>query len=883
MYKLTRRSNLIPFMLVLAAGIAASIFVPQVFPQTMGDIPAFALFPGEIAVALILSVLLFENASPAELIKIAGLMLIIAFLDGAFCNMIGGNTTWIQDATFRLNWVQLIAFNVTGMGAIISYYTTEGEPSPYNAVRDQAPAKEVSKIDFTPAEGSDKPQAVNSGVEAQDILGSLDVGRINQLEQSISTTPEKVSLESLFAEETHAASSSAAKKVEPQPVAAPPVAPVEEPVAKVEPVIEAPKAAEPEPTPAPKSAAQESDAAAGRLFGDVSNDIENIFNDLVSADESQKDFTPAAKDAAPSEDKPPVAPPPGPADAPVAEVVDATPPADATPQNFGPQLTDAGTSAKTAVKEFGKLSAAAHKPDSSTGTLKTIGQMLLDSAAVERIIKSADKNEGGSKWRVLTVDRGANLQALMDKLATFEGVESALLMGKDGLLLSNTESLSAMKYVYGPLSLAMQSTTGLGTAELQMGELRQCVLRSGDKVSILTDVGSAILCVFADWNVSTLDALMEFIGKSITGSDALGDELPEEVPDLAEAPVAEAPKPEPVVEAPKAAEPSGGMMNVSDNEMSDLFDNLLDESSSDKKKDAPAPAAPAKKEEPAGGIMKVSDDEMSDLFDNLLDEKSGDKKKDEPAPAPVAEKKAEPTGGIMNVSDNEMSDLFDNLLADGGGDKKEAPKAEEKKEEAPAAPVAEKPPETKKDKKGKPAEKIKEFGKLSATAAKQEVPTGEGGAMKAIGRQLIDVQAVENIIKAGEKREKIGSGLTTARVISAARGEGIKTLLSQIDTFPGVIGSLIVGHDGLVIASTLQSGIDKDMMGALCTAIHSHTDVAAKKCDQGKLNQIVFLSEDMKLTVMTGVAVGILAVFVDNCDLPAVDGLLGAIETTVRG
>jgi predicted regulator of Ras-like GTPase activity (Roadblock/LC7/MglB family) len=894
-------------MLVLAAGIAASIFVPQVFPQSVGDIPAFALFPGEIAVALILSVLLFENASPAELIKIAGFMLIIAFLDGAFCNMIGGTTTWLPEATFRLNWVQLIAFNVTGMGAIMAYYTTDGEPSPYNAVRDSAPAKDVPKIDFSPAEEKekekekDKPQPVSTGAEAQDIISSLDVGRINQLEQSISTSPEKVSLESLFAEETQAASSTK-KKDEPSPVIelAPPVAPVEEPVAQVEPaVVVTPPPVEPEPAPAPAepavSAAAASDEAQGRLFGDVSNDIENIFNDLVGPDEAQKDFAPATKESAeaPPEDKPPVAPPPGPAETPpVAEVVDATPPAEEAPQNFGPQLTDAGTSAKTAVKEFGKLSAAAHKPDSSTGTLKTIGQMLLDTAAVERIIKSADKAEGGSKWRVLTVDRGANLQALMDKLGSFEGVESALLFGKDGLLLSNTESLSAMKYVYGPLSLAMHSTTGLGTAKLQMGELRQCVLKSGDKVSILTDVGSAILCVFAEWNVATLDSLMEFIGKAISGSEGLDGELPEEVPDLSEAPAAEAkaPEPEPVVEAApaaKAAEPQGGIMSVSDNEMSDLFDNLLDESSGDKKKDAPAPAAKAA--EPAGGIMNVSDNEMSDLFDNLLDEKSGDKKKDEPAPA--AAKPAAAAGGIMNVSDNEMSDLFDNLLAEGSPAKDAAPAAE-KKEEAPTAPVAEEKPaaekpaaEKKPDKKkeGKPPEKIKEFGKLSATAAKQEAPTGEGGAMKAIGRQLIDVQAVENIIKAGEKREKIGSGLTTARVISAARGEGIKTLLSQIDTYPGVIGSLIVGHDGLVIASTLQSGIDKDMMGALCTAIHSHTDVATKKCDHGKLQQIVFLSEDQKATVMTGVAVGILAVFVDNVDLPAVDGLLQAIETTVRG
>jgi hypothetical protein len=155
--------------------------------------------------------------------------------------------------------------------------------------------------------------------------------------------------------------------------------------------------------------------------------------------------------------------------------------------------------------------------------------------------------------------------------------------------------------------------------------------------------------------------------------------------------------------------------------------------------------------------------------------------------------------------------------------------------------------------------------------------------MKAIGKQLIDVQAVENIIKSGEKREKIGSGLTTARVISAARGEGIKTLLSKIDTYEGVIGSLIVGHDGLVIASTLTGGIDKDMMGAMCTAIYSHMDVAVKKIEGRRLQQSVFLNSDNKLTVLSTVAVGILAVFADNSGVERVDGLLKAIETTVKG
>jgi uncharacterized protein len=143
---------------------------------------------------------------------------------------------------------------------------------------------------------------------------------------------------------------------------------------------------------------------------------------------------------------------------------------------------------------------------------------------------------------------------------------------------------------------------------------------------------------------------------------------------------------------------------------------------------------------------------------------------------------------------------------------------------------------------------------------------------------LIDVQAISNIIKSGEQAKT--RGLTTARVISAARGEGIKSLLGRIDNYPGVSGSLIVGHDGLVIASTLSASFDKDMLGAMTSAIHSNTGLATKKLELGKLKQAILQSQD-KVTVLTDVEVGILAVFCEYREMDKINGLLSAIETTI--
>jgi uncharacterized protein len=958
MYKVTMRSTLIPFMLILAVGICLSIFVPTYFHDMKIEIPAFALFPGEIAISLIMAVLLFENASPAELVKLAGWLLCIGALDGVLCNKVTCSTLWLPDATLQMNWVQLIAFNFTGMIGIVSLFSSEpdkGYGGAQTAARESA-AKEApreqavreagkeatapSKMDFSPQE------APVQGQEAQDLLSQLDHGRIDKLEQSISSVQDHVSLETLFSEETQAALGVRAKS---------------EPAGAIIEERPEPAAAQAAPEPEPVAGAPAEPAAAsqqGGLFSDVSGDIEDIFGSLVGP-EAQKDFSPAEKAAAeaariaPKADAaPPAAPEPVAAPEPQAGPV----------ASIGPKLTEDGSGAKAAVKEFGKLSAtAAVKPENTAGTLKTIGQMLLDTGAVERILRKGEVQEKGSKWRVLTVDRGANLQALMDKIASYEGVESALLMGKDGLLLSNTESVAALKYVFGPLSLAMHSTTNLGTSKLQMGELRQAVLRTGDKLNILTDVGSAILAVFGSWTPGKLNGLINHINNSVAGSTAVEGERGEFVEmseDVQEAPAARAaepmPSPPPAASGllsvsdnemsdlfdsllseesadkkkeaaePAAPEPAApaqpaaahsGLLSVSDNEMSDLFDNLLSEESADKKKEAAEPAAPepAAPAQPAASVLNVSDSEMSDIFDNLLSEDSADKKKETPAPAPSEAPAAPatetppaptpetaPAGGLLNVSEKEVGEIFDNLPGEQAAEKKsmnfspaEAPPAETPPAAAPPAetpaPVAEAPPEQrpgKPDKKrkgdGKPAQQMKEFGKLSIQAAQKDTGT-DAGAMKAIGKQLIDVQAVENIIKAGEKREKIGSGMTTARVISAARGEGIKSLLCKIDAFEGVIGSLIVGHDGLVIASTLKGGIDKDMMGAMSTAIYSHLDVAIKKLERGKLQQSVFIGSDNKLTVMTAVAVGILAVFVDEAGVEKVNGLLTAIENTVRG
>ncbi|HND68633.1 MAG TPA: roadblock/LC7 domain-containing protein, partial [Candidatus Obscuribacter sp.] len=220
-------------------------------------------------------------------------------------------------------------------------------------------------------------------------------------------------------------------------------------------------------------------------------------------------------------------------------------------------------------------------------------------------------------------------------------------------------------------------------------------------------------------------------------------------------------------------------------------------------------------------------------------------------------------------------------------------KAEEKAPETAKEVVKEPAKEAAKETPKEPAKEaskykeVKEFGRLSGRSAAAPKTSGDSvGTMKTIGKLLLDVTAVENIIKAGETK-KIGSGLSTAKVISAARGEGIRNILTSIDTYEGVAGSLIVGHDGLVIASTVGQGWDKDMLGALSTALLSTSNLATKKLEIGKLRQMVMLTKvnenDFRTTVLTDVEVGILAVFIEKTDLTKIDGLLESIHKTIHG
>ena len=187
------------------------------------------------------------------------------------------------------------------------------------------------------------------------------------------------------------------------------------------------------------------------------------------------------------------------------------------------------------------------------------------------------------------------------------------------------------------------------------------------------------------------------------------------------------------------------------------------------------------------------------------------------------------------------------------------------------------------------AQELKDFGRLSAKASAGTPSTTPLGTMKTIGKLLIDTQDVDNIIKKAEAGN-ITVNLPSARVISAVRGEGIQSLLESIDNYHGVAGSMLVGGDGLVIASTYTTGGDRDSLGVLAHGIFGNSNLGVLRVDLGQLQQMIFVSEITEnettrevTTIITDVEVGSLAVFVDSSLAISLDQLLEQLSTIARG
>jgi len=84
-------------------------------------------------------------------------------------------------------------------------------------------------------------------------------------------------------------------------------------------------------------------------------------------------------------------------------------------------------------------------------------------------------------------------------------------------------------------------------------------------------------------------------------------------------------------------------------------------------------------------------------------------------------------------------------------------------------------------------------------------------------------------------------------------------VLSELNKTPGVTGSMVVGNDGIVIASDLEAGSEGETVGALAASINSNIHKSLDRLDSGPPSQVTIEANDAKLFV-SDAGIGLLVV-----------------------
>lgn len=71
----------------------------------------------------------------------------------------------------------------------------------------------------------------------------------------------------------------------------------------------------------------------------------------------------------------------------------------------------------------------------------------------------------------------------------------------------------------------------------------------------------------------------------------------------------------------------------------------------------------------------------------------------------------------------------------------------------------------------------------------------------------------------------------------------IAGLLNSLNGKHGILGCLLVGRDGSVVASSLPPEVDIAMIGALSATLFSNNDVSIQRMNRGNLVQMTLLTD----------------------------------------
>lgn len=88
-------------------------------------------------------------------------------------------------------------------------------------------------------------------------------------------------------------------------------------------------------------------------------------------------------------------------------------------------------------------------------------------------------------------------------------------------------------------------------------------------------------------------------------------------------------------------------------------------------------------------------------------------------------------------------------------------------------------------------------------------------------------------------------------------------VLEELNRTSGVTGSMVVGHDGIVIAADLDTRYQDETVGALAASITANVSKSLERLDDEQLSQITIEASNGKLFLASN-ELGILVVTADD-------------------
>lgn len=183
-----------------------------------------------------------------------------------------------------------------------------------------------------------------------------------------------------------------------------------------------------------------------------------------------------------------------------------------------------------------------------------------------------------------------------------------------------------------------------------------------------------------------------------------------------------------------------------------------------------------------------------------------------------------PSGGLFSIDDSVIDRIFADNLGLNDASAPAVPKvnvSEAIKSISEVAAIAPVPPP-----------KVEGVGRLDS---RTEAADSGSGRIASIGKFLLDQKDLEKI----GKLTSSDLSDTKMRILTTEAAQELQTLLNHIGAQEQVVGSVIVGHDGLLIANSMTGDLDAESIGVWALGVYMSTEQVIKKMGQDRVHQIV--------------------------------------------